>query len=67
MICHSVAGVGNKSHPLDGIGSKMKADELKKFLANPKAAKPDIIMKAYSNLPEKDMDGLVAYLMTLKK
>jgi len=67
MMCHSIAGAGNKMHTLDGIGSKMKADEIKKFVINPKAAKPDIIMRAYADLPEKDLDDLVAYLMTLKK
>lgn len=66
MMCHSIAGIGNKGHPLDEIGSKMKADELKQFLMNPKETKPNIIMKAYSNLPEKDIDDLVAYLTTLK-
>jgi len=66
MMCHSVAGIGNKRFPLDEIGSKMKADELKKFLMNPKETKPNIIMKAYSNLPQEDIDDLVAYLTTLK-
>jgi cytochrome c2 len=67
QMCHSIAGVGNKKYPLDGIGSKMKAEELSKFLKNPKETKPNIIMKAYSGLPEKDLEDLVAYLLTLKK
>jgi cytochrome c2 len=66
MMCHSIAGTGNKAHTLDGIGSKMKTDELKKFVMNPKETKPNISMRAYSNLPEKDIDDLVAYLATLK-
>jgi len=65
-MCHSVAGAGNKAHPLDGIGSKMNADELKKFITNPKETKPNISMRAYSNLPGKDLDDLVAYLESLK-
>jgi cytochrome c2 len=67
QMCHSIAGVGNKKYPMDGIGSKMKAEELKGFIKNPKATKPNTIMKAYSSLPDKDLDDLVAYMLTLKK
>jgi cytochrome c553 len=66
-MCHSIAGVGNKKYPLDGIGSKMKAEALKEFAKNPKGTKPNITMKAYSSLSDKDLDDLVAYMLTLKK
>jgi cytochrome c2 len=65
QMCHSIAGVGNKKYPLDGIGSKMKAEELKKFIKNPKESKPNVMMKAYA-LPEKDLADLTAYMLTLK-
>jgi cytochrome c1 len=66
-MCHSIAGAGNKKSPLDGIASKLSADDMKKWIKTPKAMKADTKMKPYPNIPEKDLDDLVAYLMTLKK
>jgi mono/diheme cytochrome c family protein len=73
VICHSIAGEGNKNGSLDGIGSKLSADEIRQWLTNaPEMAakikaerKP--AMKAYDTLPKDEMDGLVAYLSSLKK
>ncbi len=67
QMCHSIAGTGNKAHPLDGVGAKLSAEDMKKWIKTPKAMKADAKMKAYPNLSEKDTDDLVAYLMTLKK
>ncbi len=67
QMCHSIAGVGNKAHPLDGVGSKLSAEDLKKWIVTPKQMQPTTKMKAYPNLPEKDLNDLVAYLMSLKK
>ena len=72
-ICHSVAGVGNKKGPLDGIGAKLSADDIRKWItsapdmaAKAKAdRKPP--MKAYTMLSKGDLDDLVAYLASLKK
>ena len=72
-ICHSIAGQGNKKGPLDGIGSTLSADEIRQWLMNaPEMAakikaerKP--AMKVYATLPKDDLDGLVAYLSSLKK
>ena len=66
-MCHSVAGKGNPKNPLDDVGSKMTADEMKKYIVNPKSVKPDSKMKAYSSLAADDLDALVAYLQTLTK
>lgn len=67
QMCHSIAGVGNKKYPLDDVATKMKADDIKKFLKDPKAIKPDVMMKSYANLPAQDLDDMVAYLLSLKK
>lgn len=72
-ICHSIVGEGNAKGPLDGVGAKLKADEIKQWLLTPKemtekakaTRKPP--MKAFTNLPAADVDALVAYLQTLKK
>jgi len=66
-MCHAIAGKGNPKTPLDDAGSKMTADEMKKYIANPKSVKPDSTMKAYPNLAAEEMDALVTYLSTLKK
>ena len=66
-MCHSIAGKGNKANPLDGVGSKWKAEDLKKYIVSPKAMKPDSKMKAFPNLSAADLDALIAYLSSLKK
>lgn len=66
-MCHSIAGKGNPKTPLDDVGSKMTAEEMKKYIANPKSVKADSKMKAYSTLSAEEMDALVAYLGTLTK
>ena len=72
-ICHSIAGQGNKKGPLEGVGSKLSADEIRQWITNaPEMAakvkaerKP--AMKAVATLPKDELDALVAYLQTLKK
>ena len=71
-LCHSIGDKGNKKGPLDGVASKLSADEIRSWISDSKAMtaktkatrKPE--MKAYT-LPKEDVDALVAYLMTLKK
>jgi len=65
-VCHSISGVGGQKLPLDGVGSKMNANEMKKWIRTPKQMKADTTMKAYPNLPEKDLSDLIAFLSTLK-
>jgi mono/diheme cytochrome c family protein len=72
-VCHSVAGAGNKKGPLDDVGSKLSATEIRQWIT----AAPDMaakakadrkpVMKAYTTLAKDDLDSLVAYLQTLKK
>jgi mono/diheme cytochrome c family protein len=72
-ICHSIAGQGNKNGSLDGVGTKLSANEIRQWLMNaPEMAakikaerKP--VMKVYATLPKDEIDGLVAYLSSLKK
>lgn len=60
--CHSVAGVGNTSSALDRIGSKKTAAELRKDIISPASGSAMPPM----DVPAKDLDNLVAYLLTLK-
>jgi mono/diheme cytochrome c family protein len=71
-LCHSIAGKGNAKGSLDGVGSKLSADEIRAWITDAKGMtaktkptrKPE--MKAFS-LPKDDVDALVAYLSTVKK
>ena len=71
-LCHSVAGKGNAKGPMDDIGSKVSAAEIREWLTDAKAMtaktkatrKPD--MKQYT-LEKEDVDALVAYVSSLKK
>ena len=74
-LCHSIAGKGNAKGSLDGVGGKLKADEIKAWMRTPKEmaekAKADRKppMPAYSKekLSDADVDALTAYLLSLKK
>jgi len=64
-MCHFVAGVGNKKYPLDGVGGKLSADDIKKWIVTPKEMKKETTMKAYK-LSDEDLDNLLAYMASLK-
>jgi mono/diheme cytochrome c family protein len=72
QLCHSIAGKGNAKGPLDAVGSRLSAADLKAWVVDAKGMtaktkatrKPD--MKNYT-LPDADVDALVAYMLTLKK
>lgn len=72
-MCHSLDGKGNAKGPLDGIGSKLKAEEIRQWIVTPAdmAAKANATrkpaMKAFATLPKDDLDALVAFLASKKK
>ena len=71
-MCHSIGDKGNKKGPLDGVASKLSADDIRSWITDAKGMiaktkptrKPE--MKAFT-LPKEDVDALVAYLTTLKQ
>jgi mono/diheme cytochrome c family protein len=71
-LCHSVAGKGNLKGPLDEVGTKLSADDIRAWITDAKAmtaktaAARKPVMKEYT-LEKHDVDALVAYLSTLKK
>jgi mono/diheme cytochrome c family protein len=73
QLCHVIAGKGNKSNPLDGVGAKLSAADIKEWIAHPKDAatkakstkKPPMPDK-YGSLPAADLDALLAYMQSLK-
>jgi mono/diheme cytochrome c family protein len=71
-LCHAIAGKGNKNGPLDGVGSKLSAADIRAWIVTPvemskkqsSTRKPP--MKSFASLPQADVDALVAYLQSLK-
>ena len=72
-VCHSIGSQGNKKGPLEDVGSKLTAADIRAWIVSaPEMAakakadrKPP--MKSYPDLSTADVDDLVAYLQTLKK
>jgi mono/diheme cytochrome c family protein len=71
-LCHSIAGKGNTKGPLDDVGSKDSAADIRAWIEDAPgmttktSATRKPVMKAYS-LPKSEVDALVAYLSGLKK
>lgn len=73
QLCHSIADKGKKTSPLDGVGTKLSAEDIKQWIVNPtemtakaKSTKKPVMPNKYSKLPAADIDALVAYLHSLK-
>jgi mono/diheme cytochrome c family protein len=73
-VCHSIAGKGNTKGPLDGVGAKLTADEIREWIIDPagmtakqKAARKPAMPAKYGSLSKDDVDALVTYLSSLKK
>jgi mono/diheme cytochrome c family protein len=73
QMCHAIQGKGNAKGPLDDVGTRLTAEQIRQWLINPaemtgkmKATrKPP--MPPYAKLAKEDIDALVTYLQTLKK
>lgn len=73
QTCHSIAGKGKKQNPLDGVGKKLSADEIRAWIVTPAemtkktaSTKKPVMPNKYSKLPAADVDALVAYMQSLK-
>lgn len=72
-MCHAIDGKGNAKGPLDGVGLKYTADEMRAWMVTPAEmtkktnAPRKPAMPAYPKLSKDDLDALVAYMMSLKK
>ena len=72
-MCHSIAGKGGKQSPLDGVGTKLTADDIRAWIITPtemtkktKSTKKPPMPAKYGKLPAADLDALVAYMQSLK-
>ena len=73
QACHAIAGKGSKANPLDGVGGKLSADDIRQWITSPKemtakaqSTKKPPMPDKYDKLPAADLDSLVAYLQSLK-
>lgn len=72
-VCHSIGGKGNAKGPLDNVGVRLSADEIREWMVHPAEmtkktkAERKPLMRAYPNLPKDDLDAIVAYMLSLKK
>lgn len=88
VICHAMPLPGRESHgtigpPLDGVGARYNANDLRARVSDPKAFNPHSIMPAYVRvtglhrvlkgyrgkplLTARELEDVVAYLLTLKE
>ena len=72
MRCHAVADEGNQRNPLDGVGKRRTAEEIRQWILAPAELKDQLsawpfqAKQAYRELPAEDIDALVIYLQSLK-
>ena len=73
FTCHSIAGKGAKQSPLDGVGTKLSADDIRAWIVSPtemtkktNSTKKPPMPNKWSKLPAADLDALVAYMQSLK-
>lgn len=72
-MCHSLEGKGQAKGPLDGVGTKLTAEEIRLWIVDPvdmakKTSAPrKPAMRPYGSLPKADLDALVAFLVAKKK
>jgi nitric oxide reductase subunit C len=68
MNCHSLRGTGGTFGPaLDKIGAGMSAEEIGKYVRNPKGVNPGSKMPSQKDkLSERELDEVAGFLATLK-
>jgi mono/diheme cytochrome c family protein len=71
--CHQIAKRGNSRFPLDGVGSKLSAEQLRRWMTHTtemEAALPRLpairMSEIRFRLNARELDALVAYLASLK-
>ncbi len=72
-LCHAVGGEGKERGPLDGVGTRLGADDIQRWIVAPKemtekaGATRRPPMRAYPDLAAEDLEALVAYMLSLKE
>ena len=73
QVCHAIAGTGNKNNPLDGVGKKLSAADIREWIVHPtemtaktKSTKKPPMPAKYGGLAAAELDALVGYVASLK-
>ena len=66
QMCHMIDGVGSKRAPLDGVGSKLSKDDLRKWIVSPSEMNAKVKKPSFAKISADDLTALVDYLATLK-
>ena len=69
--CHRIDNVGSKISPLDGVATKLSADDIRKWMEHPdemtaKLKKKPVVKMKKTDFKPGELDALMAYLLTLK-
>ena len=70
--CHAIGGQGNPRSPLDGVGARLKPDEIRDWIIASEKVRPRLtagvarIKQTYAELPEEELRLLVDYLAGLR-
>lgn len=70
--CHSVAGVGSRRYPLDGVGARRSAASLREWALGTGAVRDSLSPSAlrakesYARMPAQELAALLTYLGTLR-
>lgn len=70
-FCHSIAGQGNPRNPLDGVGKKRTASELRNFITGADTLQGLLTTsirkrkQRYTELSANELDALVIYMQSL--
>jgi mono/diheme cytochrome c family protein len=68
--CHAIAGRGNPRSPLDGVGARLSAAEIRRWIAP--SPEPDTVSNSFQarhanrTLTEPQREALVIYLQSLR-
>ena len=72
-VCHAIGGKGNAKGPLDDVGRRLSAEEIRQWMNSPAEmtkktkAERKPPMRAYPSLSKEDVEAVVAYMLSLKK
>ena len=67
MNCHSLKGTGGTFGPaLDTIGQDLSAEEIRRYVRDPKSVDPQSRMPAQTGLSDRELDEVAKFLSTLK-
>lgn len=65
--CHSIAGQGSPRYPLDGVGSRLTAQQLRLWVVDPQEMRPGVRKRPYDHLSIEEVEALVAFLEVLRE